>query len=140
MNAAQPPTATEVARYAYHDQSYFPGEYVVLKMAETINGHHFGIFVVETGQLVNHPCPVYSTGANADEAGETAYRIANDLPRTSTVYAGRNYQGVSKRSAEIWISKNRAKYEATLKLSVLPVIGSRYQVVGTPLDWGRLEF
>jgi hypothetical protein len=127
----------ELCRYPYHNQSDHRAEYVATQLTRAINGCLYGVYVVKTGERLVAPCSIYSSASNESDAKELAYRIANDLPRPRTLYCGKSYSGVSKRSAEIWILKYKSKYENDYHMSISNYEG-KFAVDARPKDWGLL--
>lgn len=125
----------EIARYSYHDQNEHAADYVVAALKSPVNGNMFGIYVVNTGKSLEGEKPTYSDANSRSEAKEVAYRAANELPKPRLVYCGKCHTGVSKRSAEIWIAKNKSYYENSGLLAVVHYKG-KFAVRCVPKDWG----
>lgn len=130
--------STELARYPFHDQNEFPAEYVSVKLSRPINGVEYGVYVVSSGERLNGSNPIYSCANSESMANEIAFRLSNELPLEKIIYYGKCHSGISVKSAEIWIAKNKGRYEPECHLSIVQHEG-RFAVKSTPNDWGQLE-
>ncbi|WP_196160888.1 hypothetical protein [Reinekea sp. G2M2-21] len=128
----------ELIRFQYTNQKYLPGDCVATKLKSAENGAMYAIVNVGTGLPLAEPCNSYANAATETEVIELAYRYAHQLPTPRSVYSGKNCDGITKSSAEIWIKKNESRYSNELSLSIKPYGTGKFEVFGSPLNWGEL--